>query len=177
MRYTWFAALLLVAGCTARSPEAAHDEQVRLRRSLEKHHGRYVASIETENRLVTETLAWLNGNAISASRAQAVAEARRLTDRWSRVYFVPRYMHEELRFDKYSSAQVRAVQRQMLDRLKRHYFQLHDYQRYAQNAAESEMHHTPPGRLPRELEEFRSGLESREPSVDEIRPLIEFLKK
>jgi hypothetical protein len=93
-------------------------------------------------------------------------------DRWAAVYFGPRYMHERLRFDRYSSAEVRTVQSKLLAHLKRRYFELHDYQRYAQRAGESEMHRTPAGRLPRQLEEFRARLEVRRPAVDEIGPLL-----
>jgi hypothetical protein len=93
-------------------------------------------------------------------------------DRWARVYFVPRYMHGQLRIDEYSSEQVKAVQGLLLDHLRRRYFELHDYQRYAQHASESEMHRAPPGRLPKELEEFRNRLRARVPSVDEIARLL-----
>jgi len=96
-------------------------------------------------------------------------------DRWAKVYFTPRHMHEQLRSDTYQTHTVRAVQQQMLAHLKRLYFELHDYQRYAQHAAESTMHQTPPGRLPPALMEFEQRLSTRSPGRDEITPLLDSL--
>jgi len=154
---------------------AIPEEAGRLRASVEKHNAEYRQSVEAENRLAAETIAWLKGDAVIAPRSQALAQARLVMDRWARVYFVPRYMHEQLRLDEYSSARVQAIQRQLLDRLKRRYFELHEYQRYAQRASESEMHHTPAGRLAEELLEFQRRLESRPTATDELRPLLETL--
>jgi hypothetical protein len=173
----WLLSLLVLgAGCSHPSPEAAQGEETRLKSSLEKYYPEYLAAIESENRLVLETLDWLNGNAIRAPRTQAVAEARAFMDRWARVYFVPRYMHGQLRAHRYRSAHAAAVHQRLLNGLKRRYFELHDYQRYAQYASESEMHHTPPGRLPRELDEFRSRLQFRARAIDEVGPLMKALR-
>ena len=168
--------IALLAACPFKPAEPVRQQVERLRASWEAHLPAYAASIEAENRLIPETIAWLKGSAVTAPRGQAAAEARRLMDRWARVYFVPRHMHEQLRFDAYSSARVTAVQKRLLAGLQRRYFELHEYQRYAQHAAESEMYNTRAGRLPRELEEFRTRLEARRPAVDEIRPLLEELR-
>jgi hypothetical protein len=148
------------------------DQAARLRASYSKHLAEHHASIGTENRLIGETLEWLNGTAITAPRSQAVREARQLMDRWAKVYFVPRYMHEQLRYDKYSGFRVKAVQQQLLDHIKQRYFERHDYQRYAQHASESGLNNTPAGRLPPGLVEFRQRLEVRAPAVDGIGPLL-----
>lgn len=166
------ALLALLVGCSTRSPESESDQEARLRASYGKHLAVHLASIETENRLVLETLAWLNGTAVTAPRAQALREARHWMDRWTSVYFVPRYMHEQLRYDQYSSPRLRAIQQQLLDHMKQRYFELHDYQRYSQYAYESALHNTPPGRLPRQLVEFRQRLESHAPAADRIGPLL-----
>ena len=137
----------------------------------------HLASIATEERLVAETLAWLNGTAVTAPRTQAVREARHWMDRWARVYFVPRYMHEQLRYDHYSSPRIKAVQQQLLDHMKQRYVELHDYQRYAQRASESNMHNTQAGRLPPQLVEFRQRLEVRAPAADRIGPLLATLEE
>ena len=167
-----FAVLALLAGCSTRAPESERDQAARLQASYAIHFAGHEASIGTENRLLAETLAWLNGTAVTAPRAQAVQEARRWMDRWAKVYFVPRYMHEQLRYDEYRAPRVKAVQRQLLEHMKRRYFELHEYQRYAQNASESGFHNTPPGRLPQQLVEFRQKLEARAPAVDRIGPLL-----
>lgn len=167
--------VLILAGCRRQHVAAPHEEAARLRASIEKLGAEYRQSLEAEDRLAAETIAWLKGDAVTAPRSQALARARQLMDRWARVYFVPRYMHEQLRFDEYSAARVRTVQRRLLDSLKLRYFELHEYQRYAQRASESEMHHTPAGRLAGELQEFQRRLESRQPATDEIQPLMETL--
>jgi hypothetical protein len=164
--------LAVLAGCRTRPPESERDQAARLRASYAKHLAGHLTSIGTENRLAHETLAWLNGTAITAPRAQALREARQWMDRWAKVYFVPRHMHEQLRFDEYSSPRIQAAQQQLLRHMQQRYFELHDYQRYAQQAAESEMHHTPAGRLPRQLVEFRQRLEARPPAADRIGPLL-----
>jgi len=170
------ALLALLAGCSTRLPESERDEAARLRASYAMHLAGHVASIATEDRLVAETLAWLNGTAVSAPRTQAVREARHWMDRWAKVYFVPRYMHEQLRYDHYSSPRIKAVQQQLLDHMKQRYFELHDYQRYAQRASESNMHNTQAGLLPPQLVEFRQRLETRAPAVDRISPLLATLE-
>ena len=127
--------LLVVAflvGCSGPTPEETWREAARFRASLEKYRVEYVQGIETENRLTGETLVWLKGAAVTGSHTRAMSDARQFTDRWARVYFVPRYMHEQLRFDRYDSMEVRAVQSRVLGHLKKRYFELHDYQRYCQ---------------------------------------------
>lgn len=163
--------LPLLGSCSSLPQEPIPEQAARLRSRFGKYQAEYLASIDGENQLIGETLLWLNGRAVTAPRAEAAAEARKLMDRWASVYFVPRYMHEQLRFDRYSPP-IQAVQHGLLERLKRRYFELHDYQRYAQSAWQSGMHNTPVGRLPRELEEFRSRLEARAPAVDELGPLL-----
>jgi hypothetical protein len=166
------ALLALLAGCSTRLPESEFDQARRLRASYAMHLAGHLASIATEERLVSETLAWLNGTAVTAPRTQALREARHWMDRWAKVYFVPRYMHEQLRYDHYLSPRIKAVQRQLLDHMKQRYVELHDYQRYAQHASESNMHNTQPGRLPPQLVEFRQRLEVRAPAADRIGPLL-----
>lgn len=166
--------LALLGSCRSHPQERLPEQAARLRSAFGKYRAEYLASIDAENRLIAETLLWLNGNAVTAPRAEAAAEARRLMDRWARVYFVPRYMHAQLRLDRYSPP-IQAVQQRLLERLKRRYFELHDYQRYAQSAWESGMHNTRAGRLPKELEEFRSRLGARAPAVDELWPLLDSL--
>jgi hypothetical protein len=116
-----FVLVVLQAGCRQPSGDLVREEAARLRASVEKYRAEYLKGIETENRLALETIEWLNGAAVVAPRGQAVADARTFMDRWARVYFVPRYMHGQLRFDEYSSEQVRAVQGRLLDHLRRRY--------------------------------------------------------
>jgi hypothetical protein len=172
------AALLLMAvaaGCGRVTPEEARGEPARFRKSVERFRAEYVESVEAGNRLTQETIVWLNGPAVTEPRSHAVAGASRLMDRWAKVYFVPRHMHEQLRYDEYSREDVRRVQKRMLDGLRREYFEYHDYQRYAQGAAESSMHQTPQGRLAAQLVEFRQRLETRAESKDWLTPLVETL--
>jgi hypothetical protein len=177
MRRICFALLTALTGCGDPSPEAVRREATRLQASVEKHRSDYLHAIAAENRLAPETLAWLKGAAITAARTYAVSDARRYMDRWARVYFGYRYMHQQLRSDEYASPRVRGVHREILEHLKRRYFETHDYQRYAQHASESEMYHTPAGRLPRQLREFRNRLEAQPPAVDEIGPLLDGLRE
>jgi hypothetical protein len=158
---------LLLAGCV-RQRETVLEEAARLRASVEKFSSEYRQAIDAENRLRPETLAWLRNSAMTASRAEAARDARSLMDRWATVYFVPRWMHEKLRYDRYSSTEVRAMQARVLGHLKRRYFELHDYQRYAQYASESAMHYTPVGYLPAQLKEFELRLEERPVATDEL---------
>jgi hypothetical protein len=164
------------AGCRHSSTAPVQAEAASILASAEKFYGEYVESIDAENKLISLTISWLHGDALTAARTHALSDARRLTDRWARVYFVPRHMHEKLRFDEYSSTQVKGIQRQMLAVLKRRYFELHEFQRYAQRSAESEIQGTPAGRLPQGLLEFRNRLEARTPAIDEIGPMLTILK-
>lgn len=174
MKKAGVAALLLLSGCTGRD-ESLPQQAARLCASIEAHRAEYRRRIAEENRLRLETLDWLQGTAVTAPRAEAVREARRFMDRWAKVYFVPRWMHERLRQDVYSSGEVRGVQARVLGHLKERYFELHDYQRYAQGASESEMHHTPAGRLPAQLREFALRLEARPAARDELAGLLDGL--
>jgi hypothetical protein len=169
--------VLTNGGCGEPPASQRRKEAATLTASVERFRPQYVPAVDAENLLRAQTLEWLNGPAVSAPRSQAVADARNLTEQWSRVYFVPRHMHEQLRFDTYQSKTVCDVQRRLLAHLKRRYFELHDYQRYVKYAAESEMHHTPPGRLPRQLKKFRARLEARRPAEDEITAILESLAK
>ena len=170
--FAGFVLLALLIGCSRRVPESESAQAARLRASYAVYLSGHLTSIAAEEQLAAETLAWLNGTAISAPRTQAVREARHWMDRWAKVYFVPRYMHEKLRYDHYSSPRIRAIQQQLLDHMKQRYFELHDYQRYAQSASESNMHNTQPGRLAPQLVEFRQRLEVRAPAADRISPLL-----
>jgi hypothetical protein len=174
---TGLALLALLTACTTRLSESERDQATRLRASYAMHLAGHLASIATEERLAAETLAWLNGTAVTAPRTEAIREARHWTDRWAKVYFVPRYMHEQLRYDQYSSPRIKAVQQQLLDHMKQRYVELHDYQRYAQRASESNMHNTQAGRLPPQLVEFRQRLEVRTPAADRIGPLLATLEE
>ena len=171
------ALLAFLAGCSTRPAESERDQAARLRASYQKYLDDHLASIEAETRLTAETLVWLNGSAVTAQRAHAQQEARQFMERWAKVYFVPRYMHEQLRYDAYSSPRVKAVQQQLLGHMKQRYFELHDYQRYAQYASESGLHKSPPGRLPPQLVEFRQRLQVRAPAVDRIGPLLAALQR
>lgn len=167
----------ITAGCRSAPPETPSQQAARLRDSLEKHAHAYSANIADINRLIPETLAWLDGPAVSASRALAVSDARSFTAKWARVYFVPRTMHEELRFHRYSAPEVQAAQRRVLDHLRRDYFELHEYQRYCQHASETRLHNAPAGVLPAPLAEFRRRLAARAPFVDEITPVLPGLRQ
>jgi hypothetical protein len=148
------------------------EESAKLRASIEKFRSEYSQAIDTENQLCAQTLDWLRGRAVTAPRSLAVSEARAFRDRWGKVYFVPRWMHEQLRYDRYSSPEVKAMQARVLNHLKQRYFELHDYQRYAQHASESAMHHAPVGYLPGQLQEFQLRLESRLPATDELDAML-----
>lgn len=162
---------LLLAGCALRHvPE--RDEAARLRASVEPFLSGYRESIAAEHRLCADTLAWLRGSALTAPRTQAVSEARVLTDRWAKVYFVPRWMHGKLHLDRYSSPQVKAVQTRILRHLRQRYFELHDFQRYAQQASESAMYYTPAGRLAAQLQEFQMRLEARPAAAAELDAML-----
>lgn len=171
------AALLLLAaaitGCRQPSPAEIRGESLRLRASFVKHQAEYRAALESANRLIPESLAFLDGPAITAPRSQAVSGARVLMDKWARLHFVPRVMHEQLRFDEYSTPQAKSAHRELLARMKLIYVELHDYQRYCQHAVDSSMHGLPPGRLHPELAEFRRRLESRPPFTDDLSPLLD----
>jgi len=162
---------LLLGGC-APLPMPEPGEAARLRASIEPFLPGYRQAIAAENRLCADTLAWLRGSAIAAPRTQAVSEARVLTDRWARVYFVPRWMHGNLHLHEYSSPPVKAVQTRVLQHLRRRYFEFHDFQRYAQQAPETVMHHTPAGRLPAQLQEFQLRLEARHAAAAELDAML-----
>lgn len=166
------ALLITAAGCGTVAPEKVRQEPARLRKSVERFRTQYLESVETSNRLTRETIAWLNGRALTEPRGQAVADAHMVMDRWAKLHFVPRYMHEQLRSNEYSRAGVKDVQRRILDHLRRDYIEYHDYQRYAQRAAETSMHGIPQGRLAPQLVEFRKRLETRAPSQDWLTPLL-----
>lgn len=174
-RGAWAATLAAVVACCACSgptPAEIQQESARLRKAIEQHLPEYRKSVEEENQLIPATLAWLRTDAVTAPRSTAASAARLWMDRWAKVYFVPRYMHELRRGDEYRTAPAREVQGRILAHLKERYFELHDYQRYAQHASESGMHNTPAGRLPAPLEEFQRRLEAHAPAVDVITPLL-----
>ncbi|MBS1830723.1 MAG: hypothetical protein JST93_35825 [Acidobacteria bacterium] len=156
----WLVALL--AGCSGPTPEETRKEAARFRASLEKYRAEYVKGIEKENLLARETLAWLKGAAVTGSHTRRMSDARQFTDRWARVYFVPRTMHEQLRFDRYASPEVRAVQGRVLEHLRTRYFELHEYQRYAQG-------------FPAGHRDFERRLEVREVARDELFGLLAWL--
>lgn len=162
----------LLAGCNTTPPESGRQQASRLRGSLEEHRAAYLKSIEDANRLMPETVAWLDGPAVNRSRAVALSEARNFTEKWARIYFVPRTMHEKLRFHRYTSREVREAHQRVLEALRRSYFELHEYQRYCQRASETRLHGTPPGILPPQLVEFRNRLRARAPLRDEISPVL-----
>ncbi len=164
--------LCFLAGCQAPPPDVARQEVARLRASLERHRPAYLKAIDEGNRLIPETLVWLDGRAAQQPRSIALAEARTLTGKWANVYFVPRSMHEQLRFDRYSSAKAGAAHQRVLSLLRRDYFELHEYQRYAQRASEATLHGASGGRLPPQLHEFRRRRRARPPFADEIGPLL-----
>jgi hypothetical protein len=160
-------AALAFLSCGAPSPEVTRDEARRLRASFARHRIAYTESIELENRLVPETLEWLDAGQAEQTRSQAC----RLMDRWASAYFGPRVIHGEMRFEEYTSPQVRRMHRMMLEKLKQRYFVLHDYQRYAQAACRAE---TRPARalIRGELEEFRGRIQSHPRALDEITGLL-----
>ena len=167
--------MLLLAACRPPSAEETRAEAASLRASLERHRGQYLKSIEAENLLVRETLAWLNGGLESRNRGLLRSEAGRFMEKWARVYFVPREMHAAIRESRFRSETVREAHQRVLDHLKKRYFELHDFQRYAQytnEAAESSM---PLGRMPDRLAEFRTRLEGRPDARDEITGALETL--
>lgn len=172
---TWAVALAAVAACCA-CAAPTHDEirqeSARLRKVMEQHLPEYRKAVDEENRLIPATLQWLRAEAVTAPRSAAAPTARQWMDRWAKVYFVPRYMHELRRGDEYRTAPAREAQKRILAHLKERYFELHDYQRYAQHASESGMHNSPAGRLPAELTEFQRRLEARAPARDVITPLL-----
>ncbi|MFN7939492.1 MAG: hypothetical protein U0R19_39560 [Bryobacteraceae bacterium] len=154
-----FWAVMILAGCSGPGREETRREAARFRASLERYRAEYVQGIERENRLTRETLVWLKGAAVTGSHTRRMSDARQFTDRWAKVYFVPRTMHEQLRFDRYASPEVRAVQARVLDHLKTRYFELHDYQRYAQG-------------FPAGYRDFERRLEVRAMARDELFGLL-----
>lgn len=170
------AAVLASCACSGPTPAEIRRDSARLRKAIEQHLPEYRKSVEEENRLIPATLAWLSAEAVAAPRSTAASGARHWMDLWAKVYFVPRYMYELRRGDEYRTALAREIHWRILAHLRERYFELHDYQRYAQHASESGMHNTPAGRLPAPLEEFERRLEARAPARDEITPLLANLR-
>lgn len=161
-----------LAACGPPSPEQTRAEARRLRASFAPHHAAYAASLKDWNLAARLSLNWLDGPALTSTRSQAVADVRLLQERWAKVHFAPRVIHEALRFDRYQTPLVRAAHTEMLARLRRAYVESHDYQRYSQHAAQTSIHGAPPGRLPAPLAEFRRRLAARPPAVDDVSPLL-----
>jgi hypothetical protein len=155
------AVAVLLPACNLTPPDAAA-ESTRLRASFDKHRAIYLEGLAAENRLLAESVHWLH----DPSRLQASC---RFVDPWARVYFNPREIHAAIRFDEYRSPQVRETHAKILDRLKKRYFILHDYQRYAQYACESR------SAKPAQLDEFLSRLEAHPLAADEVTPLLDAL--
>jgi len=155
------ALLLFLSGCGEPAPADIEAENRRFENRWRPHREEYLRSLTEARMAIQESLTWLNGEARTAPRTQAVSGARIVMERWAKIHFVPRVIHEELRFAEYRSSTVRARQRQLLDRLRREYVEWHDYQRYAQYAWQSSLHNTPPGQLPPQLQEFKRRLEAR----------------
>jgi hypothetical protein len=165
-----------LAGCSHSQPDA-REESNRLRASFRPFQQDYLHAIHAANRLAPDTLRWLNGEAVTAPRGQAVAGAHMLMERWAKAHFTPRVIHEKLRFDRYSTPAVSNAHQQMLRHLRQIYVEYHDYQRYCQSAGESSMHGVPPGRLAPPLRAFRDRIETREPGTDEVTPLLDSLPR
>ncbi len=165
-----------LAGCGIAHPDAREDSH-RLRASFRPFQEDYLHAIRAANQLTPDSLRWLNGEAITAPRGQAVAGAHMLMERWARAHFTPRVIHEKLRFDRYSSPAVRDAHQFILRHLRQIYVEYHDYQRYCQSAGESSMHGAPPGRLAPQLKAFRDRLETRQPGTDEVTPLLDSLPR
>ena len=161
---------LVLCACAGPTPVETREEPALLRKTMEQHLPEYRKSVENENRLIEDSLAWLQTDAITAPRAAAVSAARQWADRWIKVYFVPRYFQERRQGDRYRTTPAREAQKQILTHLKARYFELHDYSRYGDHAAASAMHNTPAGRLPAPPEEVKERLEAR--AQDQITPLL-----
>lgn len=163
MRRMWLAGctLWMFTGCVAPSPEETKAEHRRFAERWTPHREEYLRSLREADAATQESLDWLRGEAMTAPRTQAVSGARKIMDRWAKIHFVPRVIHENLRFDEFRSSAIQERQKRLLDRLRREYVEWHDYQRYAQYAWQNEMHGAPPGRLPPQLEEFKKRLEAR----------------
>jgi hypothetical protein len=161
-----------MASCNPRSPETARAEAARLRTSFEPHRSAYIKAIEAENLLVPETLAWLDTELGAKGTPRSASQACRLMDRWAAVYFGPRVIQMELRFDQYRSAEVSQVQRRMLEHLRQRYFLLHEYQRYAQAACDAGAGAARQAQGRAGLAEFRSRLAAHPQQVDEVSPLL-----
>ncbi|HWR53477.1 MAG TPA: hypothetical protein VN428_20385 [Bryobacteraceae bacterium] len=170
------ATILLAAmaslSCRAPSPQVAHEEALRLNASFARHRTAYLEAIELENRLVPETLEWLN----AAPATQVRFRACRLMDRWARAYFGPRVIHGDMRFEEYKSVRVRQVHSHILDHLRQRYFILHDYQRYAQAACEADSRPATRVLIQQRLQEFRGRLQAHPRALDEISGLLAALE-
>ena len=176
----WYTPLLVfgaLSGCRRAPLPAPAEEAARLRGSFATHRAVYLASVEGENALVPATLQWLNGRASTQPRSQLRSTACEFTERWARVYFSPRHIQEQMRFDHYAPGPVRDVHRRLLERLRQRYFLLHEYQRFGQAAcAAPAIGYNAPG-LPPGLVEFRDRLRAHPRAVDEITPMFESLPR
>lgn len=175
IRYALLAVAL--AACRHTVPSSPSQDAERLRSSFAQHRASYQASIEAENALVSATLLWLNTSASTQSRSQLRSTACQFTERWARVYFVPRELHQHLRFDPYPPGPVEEAHATLLERLRVRYFLLHEYQRYGQRACEASVQsYNVPG-LPPGLTEFRARLQAHPKAVDELTPLLDSLPR
>lgn len=152
----------LLIGCRGPADEAR--ERAALSEALARSQQDYLGSIEAENALDRRTLAWIDGGLANRSRTQFHSEARAFTERWARVYFVPREIHADLSRLELRAPEVRERHARILHALRARYFELHDFQRYCQGAAEADDHSFPIGSLPPQLIEFRRRLASRPPA-------------
>ena len=160
--------LLAAALASCQSPvPSAQAEAARLRASFAPHLAAYLEAIDLENRLVPETLSWLDGWT-AQSRSRAASQGCRIMDRWAAAHFGPRVIHEKLRFDEYRSASVKDVQQRLLSHLRERYLVLHEYQRFAQAVCYS----TGGIATPPNLAEFRRRMEAHQPSGDQATAIL-----
>ena len=179
MRVFCSVALFVICVTACRSgPEAGVSaEAARLRSSFAVHRAAYLESVEAQNALAPATLRWLDGLAATQSRSALRSSACDFTERWARVYFGPRYIQEQMRFDDYASGPVRDTHRRMMERLREWYFVLHEYQRYGQRACEaSAQSYNVPG-ITAKLVEFRERLRYQPKAIDEITPMLDALPR
>jgi len=171
---------LLVVGliaCRHSAPTSPAHDAARLRSSFVPHRAPCLASLDAENALVPATLLWLNTSAATQPRSQLRSTACQFTERWARVYLVPRHIHQLLRFDRYTPGPVEDAHTRLLERLRVRYFLLHEYQRYGQRACEaSAQSYNVPG-LPPGLAEFRARLQAHPQAIDELTPVLDSLPR
>ncbi|MBL0156716.1 MAG: hypothetical protein IPP47_06385 [Bryobacterales bacterium] len=174
----WYALLAVgLAACRHTPPSSPAHDASRLRSSFAQHQSAYLASLAAENALVSATLQWLNTSAATQPRSQLRSTACQFTERWARVYFVPRHIHQLLRFDRYTPGPVEDAHTRLLERLRVRYFLLHEYQRYGQRACEASVQsYNVPG-LPPGLAEFRARLQAHPQAIDELTPLLDALPR